>query len=147
MSPFLDALAHAAEEASAAEASFRRDAAERTKALERERAFAFRRLNLMRAVADAMATAETEEAAVAAARATLRGRLGWASDSEARDAVAERFTPVATAMFASLAPDAEQPPDIGAALDAFESWYASTHPGPFWALFEQYIPETPVVDF
>ncbi len=68
MSPFLDALAHAAE------AAFRRDAAERIKALERERAFAFRRLNLMRAVADALATAETEEAAVATARAPQRAR-------------------------------------------------------------------------
>ncbi len=147
MSTFLDGLHHAAESASAAEASFRRDLAERLKALERERAFAFRRLNLMRAIGEAVTTAETEDVAVAAALSTLRTRLGWASDSEARAAVTEHFAPVAAAMFASLAPEPDAPTDIGAALGAFEAWYAATHTGPFWALFEQYTPETPVVDF
>ncbi len=32
-------------------------------------------------------------------------------------------------------------------LKAFEEWYAQTHPQPFWILFENYMPETPVVDF
>jgi hypothetical protein len=38
-------------------------------------------------------------------------------------------------------------PDIGDALARFEAWYAATHSGPFWALFEHYVTETPVVDF
>jgi hypothetical protein len=33
------------------------------------------------------------------------------------------------------------------AAEGFETWYAATHPAAFWALFEQYIPETPRVDF
>jgi hypothetical protein len=146
---FLDALKAAADAAEAAEAKFRREIAERTRALERERTFAFRRLNFMRAVADAVASAESEEIAVASALAVTRTRLGWTSDSEARDEVLTHFAPVARALFASLAPpeaEAEEV-DVRQSLADFEAWYADTHEGPFWALFEHYMPETPVVDF
>ena len=148
---FLDDLKRATERATAAEHDFRREIAQRIKALERERAFAFRRFNLMRAIADVVASAESEEIAVAGATALLRAKLGWSSDSEARSAVLSRFAPVAQAMFASLAPsdddNAPPPPDVVAALGEFERWYGETHPNPFWVLFENYIPETPVVDF
>ena len=150
---FLDELKHATERATAAESDFRREVAQRIKALESERAFAFRRYNLIRAVAEAVASAESEEIAVAGAAAILRAKLGWASDSEARDAVVSRFAPVTQAMFASLAPPAADqdapaaPPDVVAALTDFERWYTESHPQPFWILFETYMPETPVVDF
>ena len=147
---FLDDLKRVTERAAAAENDFRREIAKRIKALENERAFAFRRFNLMRAIADVVASAESEEIAVAGATALLRTKLGWASDSEARTAVLSRFAPVAQAMFASLAPSGDEdapPPDVIATLGEFESWYGETHPNPFWILFENYIPETPVVDF
>jgi len=147
---FLDTLKAAADGATAAEDAFRRSIAERIKALERERAFAFRRLNLMRSIAEVVAGAESEEIAVAAATAILRTKLGWGSDSDARTVVLSRFAPVAQAMFATLSPppDEEAPePDVPGALGEFETWYGETHPGPFWALFEHYMPETPVVDF
>jgi hypothetical protein len=32
-------------------------------------------------------------------------------------------------------------------LAEFENWYAGSRPVLFWVLFEQYIPETPRVDF
>jgi hypothetical protein len=152
MSPasFLDALKQAADRAAAAEDDFRREAAARAKELERERAFGFRRLNFMRAVSEAIATAEDEATAVGGAGAIVRAKLGWSSDSEARAAVLSAFTPVAQAIFVALTPaeDEDAPrPDVIAALAAFEAWYAETHPGPFWDLFEQYMPETPVVDF
>jgi hypothetical protein len=57
---------------------------------------------------------------------------------------------VVQAMFASLAPsdDEDAPtPDVIGALSEFERWYGETHPNPFWTLFENYLPETPVVDF
>ena len=147
-SSFLDALKAAAEDAAKAEDNFRREIAERTKALERERAFAHRRLNFMRMVADAVATAETEADAVAAANSVLRSRLGWSSDSEARTEVTTRFAAVAESIFAALDDDtSDQAPDVVGALRDFEAWYASTHPHPFWYLFEHYMPETPVVDF
>jgi hypothetical protein len=146
---FLGTLKAAAEGAAIAETEFRRQAADRTKALERERAFAFRRLNLMRAVAEAVAAAESEEIAVAASLALLRSRLGWSSDSDARSEVLSRFSPVAAAVFACLAPlDGEtSAPDVTRVLEEFEAWYAATRATPFWALFEQYVAETPVVDF
>jgi hypothetical protein len=147
---FLDDLKHATERAAAAENDFRREIAQRIKALESERAFAFRRFNLMRAIADVVASAESEEIAVAGATALLRAKLGWGSDSEARAAVVTRFAPVAQAMFASLAPSGDEdtpPPDVIAALAEFERWYGDTHPSPFWILFENFMPETPVVDF
>jgi hypothetical protein len=149
MTSFLDALTRAAADAEQAEAGFRREIAARTKALEQERAFAFRRLNFMRAIAGVIADAESEDIAVANAQAVMRDKLGWASDSEARAETLAQFAPVARAAFASLAPpQAEmEEADVGKALAGFESWYAATHPQPFWILFETYMPETPRVDF
>jgi hypothetical protein len=149
MTSFLDVLVQAAEEAQQAEAAFRCEVAARTKALEQERAFAYRRLNFMRAIAGAIADAESEEIALASAQAVLRERLGWSSDSEARNEVVTCFASVARAAFASLAPSEAEPAeaDVGQALAAFEAWYAATHPRPFWTLFETYMPETPRVDF
>ena len=147
---FMDALKRETERATAAENEFRREIAQRFKALETERAFAFRRYNLMRAIADVVAGAETEEVAVAGATAMLRAKLGWSNESEARDAVLSRFVPVAQAMFASLSPSEDEvppEPDVVATLADFERWYGETHPNPFWILFETYLPETPVVDF
>ncbi|MGZ8373117.1 MAG: hypothetical protein ACXW3G_10415 [Rhodoplanes sp.] len=148
--PFLDELQAAAHDAETAEAAFRRNAAARIAALEQERAFAFRRVNFMRAVAEAVASAEDEDAAVAHASAALRARLGWSSDSEARSAVLARFAPVAEALFLAQPLEADRPTspaDVRAALASFEAWYAETHARPFWALFEHYVPETPLVDF
>jgi hypothetical protein len=82
----------------------------------------------------------------------LRAKLGWSSDSDARAEVLARFTPVARAVFQDLAPS-EQAQERAPAtavpdtLAEFESWYAGSRPAPFWVLFEQYIPETPRVDF
>jgi hypothetical protein len=146
---FLDGLKAAADEASRAEDEFRREMTARLKALETERAFAFRRVNLMRAIAEAIATSESEEAAVAEAEAALRARLGWSSDSSARSPVLSRFALVAQTMFGQLLPEeAEQEPaDTAKSLAEFEVWYAATHPQPFWVLFENVMPETPLVDF
>lgn len=148
-SSFLDTLKFNAENAGAAEEAFRKEIAERTKRFANERAFAYRRYNLVRAVADVVATAESEEIAVAATNGVLRAKLDWETDSEARVEVLDRFAAVAVAMFAALSPVESEapPPDVIAALRAFEDWYADTHPQPFWVLFEHYMPETPLVDF
>jgi hypothetical protein len=147
---YLDALKVAADRSSVAENEFRSQIAARVKELEKQRAFAFRRLNLMKEVSGVIAGAESEEIAVAVATAVLRAKLGWVDDSEARMAVVSSFAPVAQAMFASLAPvesEDEEKPDVINALKEFEAWYAETHPNAFWVLFENYMPETPVVDF
>jgi hypothetical protein len=149
---FLDNLETAAREAERAEAAFRSEVAARVAALERDRAFAYRRLNLMKAIADAARQAEEEQPAIAYALAVLRNKLGWESDSDARAAVLTRFAPVAQAIYSSYEEQQEQPDKsdqnaVSAALMAFEAWYAETHPTPFWVLFEHYIPETPRTDF
>ncbi len=145
---FLENLRVAARDAEAAEAGFRREVAARISDLEQQRAFAFRRLNLMQAIAEAVGPAEDEPTAMAYALAALRARLNWESDSEARAAVLARFAPVAQAVFASLMPDDDNSAaDVAAALTQFETWYSQTHTAPFWTLFEHYIPETPRVDF
>ena len=146
---FLGSLQAAAAKAETAEVAFRREIAERVKNFEHERAFAYRRLNFMRALADATTAAESEEIAVAGALAVVRAKLGWSSDSESRTAVLAQLAPVARATFARLAPTEkdESPPDIGDALASFEKWYDQTHAQPFWVLFEHYMPETPRVDF
>lgn len=166
VAPFVHTLEAEASRAAAAEATYRRETAARIKELERERSFAFRRLNLMQAVAAATGRAESEELAVAGGLAILRSKLGWSNDTEARSATLAQFAPVAKALFAlrpkqpdSLEiPAAEQPApetpvpetpalDVLDALSAFETWYEATHRTSFWALFEQPIPETPLVDF
>jgi len=149
MTPFLDALAHAAAGAEQAEAAFRQEVAARAKALEQERAFAFRRLNFMRAIAAVIAAAEDEKSAIASAQDVMREKLGWAAESEARAETLAQFVPVVRAAFATLAPPEaeEEELDVGAALSRFESWYSATHPQPFWVVFETYMPETPRVDF
>jgi hypothetical protein len=139
---FLVELKSAAEAAKVAEGRFRREAAVRIAALEQERAFAFRRLNLMQAIAEAMASADSEEIAVASAFATLRTRLGWNSDSEARSEVIARFGQVVLAIF--RASDKEESAE---ALAGFERWYAETRGSPFWLLFERQMQDTPRVDF
>jgi hypothetical protein len=146
---FLDRLKVAADTASAAEATFRQQAAQRIAVLDRERAFAFRRLNLMRAIADAIIETETEEQAVAGALATLRAKLDWSSESDARARVLSRFSAVAQAVFANLMPSDNDAllPDVAQALVEFETWYAETRGTPFWVLFDHYRSETPVVDF
>jgi hypothetical protein len=146
---FLDSLKESAAKADSAEADFRRKIGERIKGFEQARAFAYRRLNFMRALAEATAAAESEEIAVAHALAVVRTKLGWSSDSEARTAVLSRLAPVAQAMFTRLSPPEKNapPPDIAKALADFEKWYGETHAQPFWVLFEHYMPETPRVDF
>jgi hypothetical protein len=160
--PFLQALDMAANQAAAVETAFRRESAARIRQLERDRSFAFRRLTLMRAIADAVSRAESEELAVAGGIAILRSKLGWVNDSEARSAILTQFAPVAKAAFAGRMPEPDasaplpssersspdaSPPDVLGALTAFEAWYEGTHHAAFWTLFEQPMPETPLVDF
>lgn len=145
---FLDVLKAAADEAERAEEQFRREIAQRIALLERERTFAFRRLNLMRAVTNVVTGTESEEAAIANALGVLCDKLGWSTQTPARSEVLSHFTAVSQSIFRNLAqsddPDATPVQDE---LVAFETWYAGSHQAPFWALFDHYIPETPRVDF
>ena len=146
LASFVETLDAAAQGAAVTETAYRREAAERIKHLERERSFAFRRVNLIRPVAEAVVRATNEEMAVAGSQAILRAKLGWSGDSDARSAVLTEFAKVAQALFVTLHPGDEQP-DVLAVLKDFEAWYAAAHRKPFWDLFDQPMPETPLVDF
>jgi hypothetical protein len=146
---FLDDLAEAAEKAAVAEKQFRREASDAIKLLERERAFAFRRLNLMRAIAEGIRGSESAELAVAGAVSILQSQLGWSDvHSDATAMICSRFAPIAETLFTNLQ-QSGQPckEEVAAALADFESWYSSTHSAPFWVLFEHPMMETPRVDF
>jgi hypothetical protein len=139
----------AAAAADKAEAALRKRAAAEIAAAERERAFAYRRLNLMRTLARAIGSAESEAAAVGRGLAAVRIQLGWESESDTRTETLSRLAPVVRTTFASLAPaeDGEAPAaDVSGALADFEAWYERTHGRPFWALFEQEIAELPLVE-
>ncbi len=143
----LEAAAKAAQQA---EDALRKRMVEEVARLERERAFAYRRLNLMRAVADAVARADGEDAAVANGLTAVRNELGWDSESETRTETLDRFAAVVRTTFARLgseAAEAETPAaDPVGALADFEAWYAARFERPFWVLFDQYVPELPLVE-
>jgi hypothetical protein len=141
-----EAAATAAEEA---EAALRKRMQVQVSRLESERAFAYRRLNLMRTLIRAIGPAESEAAAVAGGLAAVRSQLGWESDTDTRTETLKRLAAVVRATFANLAPAAEVETlaaDVPQTLGDFEAWYATTYGRPFWALFEQEIPEMPLVE-
>lgn len=145
---WLAELGAAAETAASAEQSYRNDFARRVAELADVRAVAFRRANLMRAIADAVSGQEDDQTAVAHGLAVLRTRLGWSEDSEARSEILSRFAAVCEAGFrAENLPEGDDAPSPGEALARFESWYLSAKGTPFWLLFENVIPETPRVDW
>src|SRR5690606_33522433 len=147
--PFIAALESEAKAREAAEAEFRHEMNRKVAELAEARAFAFRRMNVMRALFDMVSGAEDREAAIAKAVQALRDRLGWAGDGEARTEVLERYAEVAGAAFDATHPQGgdDEAADPASALAEFEEWYASTREKPFWVLFEHYMPETQLVDF
>jgi hypothetical protein len=153
MSPVAGAVLLAELEAAAAasqqaEAQLRKRMEEEIARLERQRAFAYRRLNLMRAVAEGVAPAQNEETAIAGGLAVVRAQAGWDSDSDSRSETLSRFTPVVRATFTSISsPEAGAPAaEVVKVLAAFEAWYETTYRRPFWALFDREVEELPLVE-
>jgi hypothetical protein len=139
---YLDQLTATARAANLAEQEHARQAAARAAELRTERAYAWRRLNLMRAVAAAVRDGEEAEAA-AAGRAAFLAAVGWSGAAEGERAVADRFAPVAAAVRAAAG---DEPADPAAALADFEAWYAAERGVPFLALMEREIVELPLVE-
>jgi hypothetical protein len=149
----------AAKATRAAEEELRKKLTEQIASIERQRAFAFRRTRLVRALASTADTGaaqegerETESDLEAKAwlqqRHAVREELGWTGESEAYDAILEQLRPVAAEVrrcACSGGPD--DGADVLDELEKFETWYERTHGKSFYALFDQYVPEVPVVDF
>lgn len=147
---FLTTLEAAASAADAEERSFRRETAARIETLERARTFAFRRLNVLRAMAEAASRAPDSATSIAAQLSLIRDRLGWAgADGETPRAILDQLTPLAACVDAGVRTGtaASVTDDLSAELARFESWYSERFGNEFWALFDRYSPETPVVDF
>jgi hypothetical protein len=147
---FLMTLEAAASDADAEERSFRREAAARIETLERARTFAFRRLNVLRAMAEAASRAPDSATSIAAQVGLIRDRLGWAHpEGETPRAVLDQLSPLAACVDAGVRAGtaAGMAEDLSAELARFEGWYAERFGHEFWALFDRYSPETPVVDF
>ncbi len=142
----LATLAARAEAASAEEAVYRREALRRTELLERSRAFAYRRLNLLKKMAEVAADEPDAKKAADARIVAAFVDIGWIAgsladlDDKGRETEA-RFRPVAEAL------GDEDEPRLLAALDAFEAWFAERFKRDFCAVFDRYIPDTPKVDF
>jgi hypothetical protein len=141
---YLDSLDAAARAASTAERGWQAEAARRAAELKVERAFAWRRLNLVRAVAAAVRAAEDEPTALAAGRAAMLREVGWTGATEAQRQVAEAFAPVVVAVRAATAEEGGADP--AAALAGFEAWYAEARGAPFLALMDREPLDLPLVE-
>lgn len=132
--------------AQAAEQALRARMAEEIAKLERQRAYAFRRTRLIKALASA--TGDDEEAALAAQRGAVTEEIGWSGESEIETLILDQLQPVGRAVWQCACGDAEAgSADVYEKLEVFEAWYETTYGRPFYALFDVYVVEAPVVDF
>ena len=148
----ISAFERAAADAQRVETAYRKRAAARIEELARERASAHRRLNLIRAIAEALAGNSDTEEAVASARLAVCRELGWTDRTARQNEVLKRLTPVLLCLGENELPgeqstDEESSSPALIELRAFESWYRSETGTDFYDLFDRYFPETPRVDF
>lgn len=112
----------------------------------RERVFAFRRTRLIRALAGA-ADGDVE-AARSAQRRAVSAEIGWSGEGKSEAEILDRLVPVADAVRAcACGSDGVTHDDAARLLGEFEAWFEQAHGKPFYALFDQYVSEVPVVDF
>ena len=143
---YLATLAAAARAASTAELEHQKEAARRAAELRLARAFAWRRLNLVRAVAAAVRGAERHGGRRRRRpRAAFLREVGWNGATQAQRDVADRFAPVALAVWSAGRGEPARPTPA-AALAAFEAWYAAERGVPFLALMEREVVELPLVE-
>ena len=145
----IDSFEASAKLAQAAENEYRSQAGAEIARLEAERVVCFRRLRLVRLLAGASAEAETAEAALAAQRRAVADEFGWNPDRDDHKIVLEKLQSPGRAVWTSVRrPDADDAiTALADDLAAFEDWYR-THAGqPFYVLFDQYVPQAPLVDF
>jgi hypothetical protein len=139
----------AAKTAQVAEAELRKTMAAQIGRLERQRAFAFRRTRLIRALAKSAGVRSSEPEEIwLAQRQSVSDELGWTGTSEAYDAILTHLQPLARAVQQRLGiVEGEEPAAVAPELEAFEVWFEEVHGKSFYALFDQYVPEVPIVDF
>lgn len=138
----------AAKTAQTAETAARKKASEEIARVERARVFAFRRIRLVRLLASAAAGAATAEEAMAAQRQVLCAEFGWTSESAAHREILAGIDPVAeTVWHCACGEGTQDSAAVTERLARFEQWFEAARGKPFYSLFDQYVPEVPVVDF
>lgn len=144
---YLEDLGNIAREASIAEEQFRKQAAQRAEELKVERAFAYRRLNLLKAIGRAVSPAENEEEALKSGRSVFFREVSWNGATQKQKEVADQFEPVILAVWNAVrADEADGQPAVSEALDAFEAWYGENRNTDFLNLMEREIVELPLVE-
>lgn len=146
-SGLLDELSARASEAGVAEQQYQKEVARRMAELKEARAFAWRRVNLLRAIAASVKDAKDEEEARAGGRKAFYREVGWNGGTQNQREVCEVFEPVILAVWAATRE--EEPADavtIEQEFENFETWYAETRERPFLSLMERDIVELPLVE-
>lgn len=145
---YLDDLGATAREASIAEEQFRKQAARRAEELKVEREFAFRRLNLVKAIGRAVTLSEDEEAALKSGRSVFFREVSWNGATQKQRDVADQFDTVVLAIWSAVRPEEEtdEQPSVADTLAAFEDWYRESRNTAFLNLMEREIVELPLVE-
>ena len=145
---YLEDLDRRARAASATEEQFRKEAARQTEQLKNERVFAYRRLNLLRAIGRAVATAKDEAEAQGSGRSVFFREVGWNGATRAQRDGAERFAPVILAIWRAAGPHGEVDGGftVPETLAAFERWFEESRSTAFLNLMEQEVVELPLVE-
>jgi hypothetical protein len=150
MPAFVDDLRRRAEEAARVEAAYRSEARDRLAALEQARVLAYRRVEMVDALARAVAAGEDRTTATDAGVSTLCDMTGWSSADAAYDEVRQQLGAVADqAWLAEHPAEANgKPVDVPQAFARFEAWYAERFGAAFTSLIAREVPSlTPLVDF
>lgn len=147
-STLIDGFELAAKAAQQIENQYRTGAAAEIARLEAARITGFRRVRLVKLLAGASEAAETEAASIAAQRAAIADEFGWDAARADHKLVLEHLEAPGRAIFAALHHTGSGAVDnIAADLAAFERWYEAHAGQPFYVLFDQYVPQAPLVDF
>ena len=150
MPAFVDDLRRRADEASRAETAFRAEARDRLAVLEQSRIAAYRRVELIGALARSVDAAEDRIAAAEAGVSALCDLTGWSSADAAYDEVREKLGAVADQAWLAAHSDeaGSTPVDVTQAFTRFEAWYAERFGAAFTSLVaREVLSFTPVVDF
>jgi hypothetical protein len=136
MPAFIDVLERQARLALVAESDYRIQVHERLKQLEASRVAAYRRLSLLRGMAEAIGAADD-----AAGIEHACARTGWSAADAAGADVRARLAPVAAAVRAASAPVAADGAAAAAqapilAFAAFEAWYRARFAADFLSLMD-----------
>lgn len=148
LAKYVDDLDRQARAANAAEDEFRNNITKRMRELEEARAFAFRRLNLVKAIGVAVAGAKDDEEAKAQGASAFLTEVNWTGGSQSQRDVVAKFEPVALALWAASKPEAtaEEAERVSKELAAFEEWFGQNREAAFLTLMQQELPELPLVE-